>query len=163
MSRGLGYVQRAILELIQHEPNGAWAISDLCLSIYDTVTKAQRVAVGRALSRMTLPGTWAVHWINGQSWLYDSCNLAGVRAAHPGWHEDRLKPGGMLYEAVEKAKRFRDASPLQRIDIQIKDQQQKLVMLKQFGALSPEYAATCQRQIQELQQQKAALAERLAS
>jgi hypothetical protein len=44
------------------------------------VTKAQRVALGRALQRMVLLGTW--EWSRGEGrdyWLHDPCSLESVK------------------------------------------------------------------------------------
>src|SRR5262245_13616957 len=57
MSRGYGAVQRKVLALIEAQPDGALTTGELCRFVYPTyhVSKAQRVAVGRALRRMKLP------------------------------------------------------------------------------------------------------------
>jgi hypothetical protein len=132
MSRGHGYVQRKVLELIAANPNGAWTIADLCWIIYRRITKAHRVAVGRALRRMTLPGTWAIkqYWGDRKHWLCDPCNLESMKIACRG-HPTNFQPGGQVYENVERAKRWRDASPIERIDIQIESlqQQSRLVVM----------------------------------
>src|SRR6266576_6290957 len=104
MSRGPGSVQRKILNLIAAEPNGAWTIGKLCREVYgQRVTKvqrvAERVAVGRALRRMTLPSTWKVRSSGGKNWLCDPCNLQSMKIAYP-WHPDHFKPGGIIYEMV---------------------------------------------------------------
>ena len=48
----------------------------------------------------------------GKNWLCDPCNLLSMRIAYP-WHEDHFKPGGHIYEMVERAKRYRDGTPLE--------------------------------------------------
>jgi hypothetical protein len=85
MSRGFGHVQRAILGLIEANAHDAWTIERLCEAIDPTTpwrpTKARRVAVGRALRRMTLPGTRTVTspWGDRKFWLCDPCNLVSKR------------------------------------------------------------------------------------
>jgi hypothetical protein len=89
---GLGHIQRTILELIAANPDGAWTIRDLCRHVYGPgyATKAQRVAVGRALLHMKLPGTWAVtppYFSGGLPlWLNDRCNLESARVMNPVVH-----------------------------------------------------------------------------
>jgi hypothetical protein len=125
MSKGPGRVQRAISALIAAEPDGAWSYEELCGLIYPEarpVTRAQLGAVGRALKRMTLPGTWMTGggWGDRRSWLYDECSLASVRKTRSYWNESNFEPGGSVFKEVEEAKRWRDGSPLERVDIRIK-------------------------------------------
>jgi hypothetical protein len=51
MSKGLGHIQRAIVELIAAEPDGAWQTSAICSRVYGiskyAVSKSKRVAVTR--------------------------------------------------------------------------------------------------------------------
>jgi hypothetical protein len=61
MSRGRGRIQQAILDLIKGNEHDAWSLAELCRLIYpEGHAKKHRVAVGRALNRMTLPvcSTW---------------------------------------------------------------------------------------------------------
>ena len=125
MSKGLGRVQGAILALIAAEPDGAWSFEELCRLIYlepGPVTRAQLGAVGRALKHMTLPGTWTTGggWGDRRSWLYDECSLASVRKTRSYWNESNFEPAGPVFKEVEEAKRWRDGSPLERIEIRIK-------------------------------------------
>ena len=116
MSRGHGHVQRKILELIASEPNGAWSFEELCRLVYERhAIKARRVAIGRAIPRLKLPGTWAVEDDRGKCWLCDPCNLQSMRIAHLA-HPDHFKPGGLYYEMVERAKRRRDGLPLEALN-----------------------------------------------
>ena len=43
MSRGRGRVQRAILDLIAANPDGAWSTDDLCEIIYPTPKGVERL------------------------------------------------------------------------------------------------------------------------
>jgi hypothetical protein len=137
MSRGHGFVQRKILALIAAEPNGAWSYGELCRIVYPgqaaAAAKAQLVAIGRALSRLTLPGTWALVWSDRKCWLCDPCNLMSMRIIYRGHSAHHFEPGGMYYEAVERAKRYRDGSALDRIDIQIENESKILGMIKMCG------------------------------
>jgi hypothetical protein len=49
--------------------------------LYGKVGKAQRVAVLRALRKMTLPGTWHVRRTGYECCLYDICSGEGVARA----------------------------------------------------------------------------------
>jgi hypothetical protein len=163
MSKGPGHVQRAVLALIAAEPDGAWSYERLCQRIYPPTpggpTRAQLGALGRALQRMTLPGTWTTGGVGGdrRTWLYDECNLASMREAHPRLHEHHFKPGGRVFERVEKAKRFRDAPPLERIAMQIVDVQTKMGLLRMAGALTPDGMKAAAERIKELEAKRAAL------
>ena len=80
MSHGPGHVQRAILDLIDGDPDGAWTTTEICQHVYavDLVEKKHRVAVIRVLRRL-------------KGWSYSH------RPGHEGvlWtkysHESRLK------------------------------------------------------------------------
>ena len=142
MSKGLGRIQRAILELIARNPDGAWQTSEICRHVYGSyfVTKAQRVSVLRALRQMKLPGTWEI-WRSsersGESWLCDPCDdESRFQAARSGYaHEDYLR---RLRETVSKeaarARRYRDGSPLERMAMDIEDQQAKA---KYYDMIAP--------------------------
>jgi hypothetical protein len=59
MSKGPGWVQRAITELLETNPGKAWNITHVCAAIYVAATaKKHHVAVLRALRAMQLPRTW---------------------------------------------------------------------------------------------------------
>jgi hypothetical protein len=146
MSRGHGLVQRKILELIAAEPNGAWSLDNLCGIVYPpaiktrAMAKAQLVAIGRALKRLQLPGTWAVQRNDRECWLCDPCNLGSMRIVYRG-HPSHFEPGGMYYKQVERAKRFRDGSPLDRINMQIEDEHKRLGAIKMMGGFGSAEAA----------------------
>jgi hypothetical protein len=170
MSRGPGYIQRAIRELIEANPDGAWQTSALCRLVYRPSrqpTKAQRVAISRALRRMTLPGTWDTvgRFGDREYWLCDPCNLKSMKIVYwKAWldrsaFEKRFEPGGDYFKQVEKAKRWRDASPLERINVEIEDLQSRVVMAKRFGGATPEFLRGCGEQMRQLQEEKTALAQ----
>ena len=105
MSKGFGKVQRMIATLIKAEPDGAWAYEHLTERIYGTArfTRAQKNAIGRALARMRLPGTWAVFQASFTSdrrfWLFDPCRLEAWRkVAGP-----RCDPANLRSPAAFKA------------------------------------------------------------
>jgi len=79
MSRGLGHIQRTILVLIENDANGVWTLGDICREVYpgiQRVEKKHRVAVARALRKMTLPGTWRVfRMVSNEYFLCDECSL----------------------------------------------------------------------------------------
>jgi hypothetical protein len=111
MSKGPGKTQRAIAALVAAEPDGAWPFEDLAKRIYGTArfTRAQKGAVGRALSRMHLPGTWTVLQASFQNdrrfWLYDPCNLESWRKIAGDWPPAHFQPGGVIFGWWEKSKR----------------------------------------------------------
>ena len=111
MSKGCGKVQRAIGALIRAEPDGAWAYEHLAERIYGTAlfTRAQKNAIGRALARMQLPGTWEVWRASFQNdrrfWLFDPCNLESWRKVASHWDPAHFQPGGAIVGWCEEAKR----------------------------------------------------------
>jgi hypothetical protein len=88
MSKGPGRVQRSILALIKEHPGEAFTVEDVSRAIYQTnlkPTRAQLVAVDRALKSVKLPSRWKVGYIQGhrRPWLFNERNLASVsRRAH---------------------------------------------------------------------------------
>ena len=61
MSKGLGYVKRAIIELIESSgpEDVGWTVGWLCEHIYgDNSTRSQRAALIRAIKTMKLPVGW---------------------------------------------------------------------------------------------------------
>ena len=55
MSRGPGRIERAIYELFDQHPEGAWTTEDLCRVIYPTANRTEkkhRVAVLRAMKKI---------------------------------------------------------------------------------------------------------------
>jgi hypothetical protein len=82
MSRGLGHVKRAIVELIASEPEGAWTTAQLCAHIYPikkyVIAKKHRVAVTRALRQMKLPPPWRVGWSSSQRCIYNAISAESI-------------------------------------------------------------------------------------
>jgi hypothetical protein len=158
MSRGLGRVQRVILGLIEGNPDGAWTTGHLCGIIYKRAGKAQRVAVSRALRRMTLPGTWDFCSCYGRAEysLCDPCNLASMKRVclcDPAHFE----PGGVVYKEVEEAKRYRDASPIERIKIRMTEEEGRFQAMKSYCGVTPEMTRTHSERMRALEQEKARL------
>jgi hypothetical protein len=95
MSKGPGHIQRSILALIDSDPDhgdGAWTLGQICEHVYpgiNRVEKKHRVAVARALRKMTLPEPWKVDRMIGHGeeyCLYNSCSL--FSAARLDWHAE---------------------------------------------------------------------------
>jgi hypothetical protein len=148
MSEGSGHIQRAILELILAEPDGAWQTSEICHRVYGwcgleyspffSVLKGERAAVSRALRTMKLPGTWEVYRSrtrSGEFWLCDPCNDESMmkrEAAELNCYS--VKVLKKFYKgAVEQittraaeARRYRDATPAGRLAIDIEQEEKKL-------------------------------------
>ena len=71
-------------------------------------------------------GTWTVGIFERKGHLYDPCNLDSVRKAHhPMTDKVHFEPRGFIYEGAQRAIRFRDGSPLERIQMQIEDAQRR--------------------------------------
>ena len=111
MSKGCGKVQRAIANLIRTDPDGAWAYEHLAERIYGTAlfNRAQKNAIGRALARMRLPGTWTVSQASFQNdrrfWLFDPCNLDSWRKIVSRCDPSHFHPDGVYFGWCEEAKR----------------------------------------------------------
>jgi hypothetical protein len=182
MSKGLGAVQRAILKLIADNPGGAWSFAALCRALYppreieatDFVsasawaqacarrdsTTARRHAIGRALARLKLPGTWTTigRGRNREAKrLYDPCNLESARKVAV-----QMTPWttpAELAARVEKAKRWRDASAqerdIMRLDDEIAAARHMLSVIKDRSARDKRLA-----EIAALEQDKRALADK---
>jgi hypothetical protein len=124
MSKGPGRIQRAIAALIEAEPDGAWTAADLCLIAYphsQTVMRMRFISVLRALHAMKLPGTWIFGRASSSDrrrWLWDRCSHASARKAHPGYRE-HVYCSGSVFQKVEEAIGWRDASDLERLDARI--------------------------------------------
>ena len=71
MSKGPGWIQQAILKLIEGAPDGSWELDELAGIIYggEARTRAQIDAIARALAGMTLPGTWRVCLVDTEACL----------------------------------------------------------------------------------------------
>lgn len=165
MSRGPGHVQRTILALIADQPHGAWSTSDLCRKVYRDypVTRTERVAVTRALRSMTLPGTWSTQWESHarERFLCDPCDLASMsyKVHRFTYSRHHLEPGGMIFEAVERAKRWRDGSPVERLDMQIEHITEQARLLASAGMLVGDVAKSIGEEVARLNDEKTRLAE----
>ena len=153
MSQGPGHVQRTILAMIEAEPHGAWTVEEICRRIYPTeaVEKKHRVAVLRALTRVLLPGTWWAKYISvpggGRTCcVYDLCDDEGeMRAAYAeswqrrhyadfdAWVKDERSNCDRALEAVAKRRKYRDASAVEKLDLQIADQRTMIGLLSSGG------------------------------
>ena len=158
MSKGPGWRQRTIAALIEANPDGAWAYEHLCALIYGKrgFTRSQKSGVGRALKTMRLPGTWTIGSFGGDRrwWLYDPCNLASTRKSIGRCDPSHWEPGGMYFKMVEKAKRYRDATPLERVEMDIADADVDMRRAKEIGEGDPAEVA---ERIERLKARKAEL------
>jgi hypothetical protein len=165
MSKGPGHIARLILSLIETEPDGAWLVSDICKLAYgvERVEKKHRVAVARTLRTMKLPGTWHTERGGSEYCLFDVCSAESIlrlkwRSIYPDFSFARFKRDCHYQEQpaaerAEKARRYRDASPVEKIDMQVHG-------LRTLAAISSG-ADTLKRiaqQIAELEQERKALA-----
>jgi hypothetical protein len=166
MSRGLGAVQRAVLELIASKAEGAWRTQDICEHVYGASEKRHRVAVLRAIKRMTLPEGWEFGWAeDAGGCLYRPCSDKSQieRARLRRWllhvtpkkFKDSYRH---LYdraiEAAQKARAWRDASPIERIDIQIEQQRAIVALWSVGGGGVSDYVRQYVERIAELEAEK---------
>jgi hypothetical protein len=161
VSKGLGQVQRAILDLIAREPEGAWTITDLCEVIYGDIGKSRRVSVGRALRKMTLPDGWNTARWGIHHCLYFEASLEGQirklwRMDYRDWTLKRVKANEWVREHAQKALDYVNATPLERLDLDIQRQQQFLVTIRMCGGPIPRDTV---EYIMQLQEKRTALAE----
>jgi hypothetical protein len=174
MSRGPGRIQQTITELVASDPHGAWTVGQICERIYPDerrVQKKHRVAVTRALRSMELPSTWGVCMLQrrgAEYCLYDKCDEEStLRTDYLGWWKDapigfwswREKWPHKVEAAarrVEKARRYRDASPIGKLDIEIAEAREQDHFLSLMEA-SPAAKAANRQKIAELKEKKAEL------
>ena len=158
MSRGSGHIQRSILAVLETDIDGAWTLSELCQRVcpgIDRIEKKHRVAVARAIRTMALPGTWCVRRIEASGGEYCLCNECSLLSmARRDWfaylhqgrgqkdfaeymasHSHRYGPGNPYntFSRVESAKRYRDGSEIDRIDMEIDRIRQIVGVCKAVG------------------------------
>lgn len=158
MSRGHGHIQRGIIALIESDPEGAWTTADLCKHVYPEIDyrfdieKKHRVAVTRALRKMTLPGTWCVQrvWAHGEEYcLCDECSLMSMgrkewlESLARGWRDvptfadfrkkrpHHFKPGKdttSMFDRVQRAIKYRDADEITRAEMDLERAQGRVML-----------------------------------
>lgn len=161
MSRGRGHIQQSILALLETDCDGAWKLGQICKHVYsgiNRVEKKHRVATARAIRKMALPGTWRVMMIEAPGGEYCICNECSLLSmarrdffAHLGCryikpedldftkfmadYRHRYEPGNEYntFGRVERAKRYRDGSEVDRIEMQINTAQQRARLLTMGG------------------------------
>jgi hypothetical protein len=150
MSKGPGRVQRVVLGLIATEPDGVFTIAEL--------------------RHMPLPGTWSVGRLSrapAEFCLFDPCNDESQTRVR--WLEDLREPDCHRWKErfpylIERAladaadaRRWRDASPVEKLDAQIAEAQKMLGMMRMAGVADP---ASMRRDVERLVGLQAARAER---
>ncbi len=122
MSRGPGRIERAIHDLIEEHPDGAWTTEDLCHLIYPAASRAEkkhRVAMLRAMKtirdksgdrhrdwRLLLAGSTGRTLVLHNFANVMSYGLARLKSDHGWFHRneeellERLQPGGRNYNLV---------------------------------------------------------------
>jgi hypothetical protein len=172
MSRGPGRIQQMILDLIASDPHGAWTVGQICERVYPhelRVLKKHRVAVTRALRRMELPGTWDIRQMSkkgGEYCLGDKCDEEstlrriyfgiGGPMGFAAWKQNHDRSSFWIEHARKsalKARLYRDASPIGKLDIEIADVKEDDNRLRMLGASPAAFAANKQR-IAELIEKK---------
>jgi hypothetical protein len=175
MSRGLGRIQQAIIELIETEPHGAWTTTQLCQHTYDdSVEKRHRVAVARALRRMTLPPLWWVRRADKQGAEYCLYNAGDEestsRAVFFGdsyawnyanfeqWKERCPHRIDKARKCVEEVLCYHNASPIEKLDIDIDRVRQQIALLHGVGTSGAnEFVTQLARRAAELIERREAL------
>jgi hypothetical protein len=153
MSRGLGWTQRAILALIEEEPDGAWPSDELCALLYHhPIEKKHRVAVLRALQTMPLPGTWQVWRLSragGAYCLVDPCSdesVARLRYAErsfdaelsfEAWKRHNPDEAERARARAAESRRYRDASPIDKLTIDIAEAEKSAAMWGTMARIAP--------------------------
>ena len=83
---------------------------------------------------MTLPGTWQTKCESHvkEYFLCDPCDLASMsfKVRRFQYEPRDLEPGGRIFEQVERAKRWRDGSPVGGLEMEIERQQKMLGTMK---------------------------------
>jgi hypothetical protein len=126
--RGPGRIQQEIAALIAANPDDAW-----------TPEKKHRVAVTRALRQMELPPLWRTVRLNrsgAEHCLYNAGSLESTKRKYhlAGWPLDSLYLIERVPKDVADARRYDEASPVEKVDIDIGRLQQRTVALKRLGA-----------------------------
>jgi hypothetical protein len=145
MSKGPGRAQRAILALIAGNPDGAWTTDELCREVYagiNRVEKKHRVAVLRALRTMTLPGMWRVRRLSRagvEHCLFEPCSdesqtrfswlQSRWEDSFDNWRTSRPRMVERARERSKEARKYRDASPVEKLDIDIDSLQTQIGFL----------------------------------
>ena len=168
MSRGPGYVQQAILALIESDQDGAWPLGEVCQHVYGVafVEKKHRNAVARALRTMVLPEPWQVSYLSrpgAEYCLFNACSVGSQTRFR--WHESfsyiSLENMKQKYsrqvdgarEAAEEATQFYSADAIGRLDIEIAHVQKRAQMAKMFE-LDREYLQALMAEMTELKERR---------
>jgi hypothetical protein len=129
MCRGPGRIQQEITALIAANPDDAWTLGELCGLIYygqrscsPTPEKKHRVAVTRALRQMELPPLWRTVRLNrsgAEHCLYNTGSLESTKRKYhlAGWPLDSVCLIEHVPKEVAEARRYHEAPPVEKIDI----------------------------------------------
>jgi hypothetical protein len=161
MSRGPGKIQRRVTRLLADEPDSAWTIGGLAEIVYEVEPeKKHRVALLRMLKTAPLPGTWRL-WFDktNPAFLCDPCNdnsmlqrMALDRGQGLGgvYHVSDLNDYSrtLALKEASDARRWRDASQSERIEIDIEYYKKQLGL---FAMYCPERAKLVAKHIVKLQ------------
>ncbi len=172
MSRGAGKVQTAILSLIASDDDGAWTTTDVCEAVYrgvNRIEKKHRVAVSRAIRTMALPEPWAVARLERAGCEYLLFNQLSLESRlRKYWQASFVVPGYAFEQYknsyphhVAKAEKeiadyreYFEADELGRINIEIREAQTSLGMLRAVG-VGAEFIQSIADRITRLLERKA--------
>jgi hypothetical protein len=123
MSKGPGYLQRAIMAAFEAEPNNAFLLSELCQRTYPrikSIKKKHRVAVARAAKAIKALDSMKRETLGGELVFYDPLNVMSYAMAR--LKSDSLGPGAAYrnndYRPVrQKIWRGHDITSWRRYDI----------------------------------------------
>jgi hypothetical protein len=180
MSRGLGRVHEVIIAMMEAEPQGAWTTTQLCERIYGTsVEKSHRAAVARALFGMKLPPLWCVRRTDKPGAEYCLYNAGDVKSTlHAIFVGDSAGRYAWDFEAwkeryphciekarndVDEALRYHDASPMEKLDIEVNELRQVIGLLRIASASgATDEISRLARRAREIIEQREALKSRQA-
>ncbi|UXT64130.1 hypothetical protein FY133_00485 [Agrobacterium tumefaciens] len=172
MSRGAGKVQTAILSLIASDDDGAWTTTDVCEAVYrgaNRIEKKHRVSVSRAIRTMDLPEPWAVARLERSGCEYMIFNRLSLESTLRKRWQSHYALSGISFEyfkvryshqipkAEEEVAEYRnyfEADELGRINIEIRDAQTSLGMLRAVG-VGAEFIQSIADRITRLLERKA--------
>jgi hypothetical protein len=161
--------------MIQAEPHGAWTTTHLCAHIYDlgVINKTNRVAVTRALRQMKLPPLWFARRVDkpGKGYvLYNAADLESTlrrdflsrrwrrKLDFEEWKQEYSHYAERAREDVEATLRYHNASPIERLDIDIDKLRELIGLLRSAGTDGTSaYAAKLAMRYGELIEQREAL------
>ena len=149
MSRGPGKVMRAIMALMQTQPDGAWTTSELCAAAYpdirnsSQVQKKHRAAVSRAFSVIKQEES---HWFMMEPFRATSETVLFNRASLKSWVAAQLKAGHCDSDDMQPgAWAYEFSQPGGSWDLMVK----VYIALHEYGDESDVFLEALEREVKE--------------